>query len=43
VYEAIQGFKIYLSPAAPGEGGIIYDDYEPEVMALFTSLLQRIL
>ena len=41
VYETKQGFKIYLSPAAPGERAIIYNAYEPEVVALFTSLLQK--
>jgi FkbM family methyltransferase len=41
VYETRQGFKMYLSPAAPGERAIIYNAYEPEVMALFTSLLHN--
>jgi FkbM family methyltransferase len=41
VYETRQGFKMYLSPAAPGERAIIYNAYEPEVVALFTSLLHK--
>jgi hypothetical protein len=41
VYETRQGFQIYLSPAASGERAIIYNAYEPEAMALFTSLLQK--
>ena len=41
VYETRQGFKIYLSQATPGERAIIYNAYEPEVMALFTSLLGK--
>jgi FkbM family methyltransferase len=32
---------MYLSPAAPGERAIIYNAYEPEVVALFTSLLHK--
>ena len=32
---------MYLSPAAPGEHAIIYNAYEPEVVALFTSLLHK--
>jgi FkbM family methyltransferase len=41
VYETRQGFKMYLSPAAPGERAIIYNAYEPEVVELFTSLLHE--
>ena len=41
VYETRQGFKMYFSPAAPGERAIIYNAYEPEVVALFTSLLHK--
>jgi tRNA G37 N-methylase Trm5 len=41
VYETRQGFKMYLSPAAPGERAIIYSAYDPEVVALFTSLLHN--
>ena len=41
VYETRQGFKMYLSPAAPGERAIIYNAYEPEVVALLTSLLHK--
>jgi FkbM family methyltransferase len=41
IYETEQGFKMYLSPARPGERAIIYNAYEPEVVALFTSLLQK--
>jgi FkbM family methyltransferase len=41
VYETKQGFKMYLSQARVGERGIIYNAYEPEVVALFTSLLHK--
>jgi hypothetical protein len=41
VHETRQGFKMYLSPAAPGERAIIYNANEPEVVALFTSLLHE--
>jgi len=41
VYETRQGFKMYLSPAAPGERAIIYNAYEPEVVALFASILHK--
>ena len=41
VYETRQGFKMHLSSAAPGERAIIYNAYEPEVVALFTSLLHK--
>ena len=41
VYETKQGFKMYFSPAAPGERAIIYNAYEPAVVALFTSLLHK--
>jgi hypothetical protein len=41
IYETRQGFKMYLSPAAPGERAIIYNAYKPEVVALFTSLLHK--
>ena len=41
VHETRQGFKMYLSPAASGERVIIYNTYEPEVVALFTSLLHE--
>ena len=41
VYEIRQGFKMYLSPATPGERAIIYNAYEPKVVALFTSLLRK--
>jgi FkbM family methyltransferase len=32
---------MYLSPTAPGERAIIYNAYEPEVVALFASLLDK--
>jgi FkbM family methyltransferase len=41
VYEIKQGFKMYLSAAAPGERAIIYNAYEPEVVALFNSLVHK--
>jgi FkbM family methyltransferase len=41
VYETRQGVKMSLSPATPGERAIIYNAYEPEVVALFTSLLRK--
>jgi FkbM family methyltransferase len=41
VYKTRQGFKMYLSPATPGERAIIYNAYEPEVMELFSSLLRK--
>jgi hypothetical protein len=41
VYETKQGFKMYLSPAAPSERAIIYNAYEPKVVELFTSLLRK--
>jgi predicted RNA methylase len=40
-YETRQGFKMYISPATPGERAIIYNAYEPKVVALFTSLLRK--
>jgi hypothetical protein len=42
VYETRQGFKMYLSPAAPCERAIIYNAYEPGVEALFTYYCTRI-
>jgi FkbM family methyltransferase len=41
VYETKQGFKMLLSPVRFGERGIIYNAYEPEVVALFSSLLHE--
>jgi len=41
VNETRQGFKMYLSPAAPSERAIIYNAYEPEVVARFTSLSHK--
>jgi FkbM family methyltransferase len=41
VYETREGFNMYLSPATPGERAIIYNAYEPEVVALFASLLRK--
>src|SRR5687767_8125508 len=41
VYVARQDFKMYLSPAARGERAIIYNAYEPAVVAFFTSLLHK--
>ena len=41
VYETKQGFKMFLSPARFGERAIIHNAYEPEVVALFSSLLRK--
>lgn len=41
VYQNRTGFKTCLSQAIPSERAIIHNDYEPEVLALFTSLVYK--
>jgi FkbM family methyltransferase len=41
VYETKQGFKMFLSPARVVERAIIYNAFEPGVIALFSSLLRK--